>query len=101
MLDKKTIGQLVDWLGEIEAQARDLETQRAAVRQALATLAEDRETVELEGEKFSLRVTSYTNRRRDWKAIAEKFEPSYQLIAAHTRVTVDKRFTLNPKNQEE
>jgi hypothetical protein len=79
---------LVDQLGCIKAQIADLEKQEKSVRDALA----DSGLSEIEGELFRATVSRSEVAKVDWKTIAEKCEPSRQLIAAHT--TSDERVTV-------
>jgi hypothetical protein len=79
---------LVDQLGCIKAQIADLEKQEKAIRAQLIDTGHGA----IEGELFRATVSRSEVERVDWKAVAEKCEPSRQLIAAHTlhdeRVTV-------------
>ncbi len=71
---------LVDELGIVKAKIAALKRIEDAMKQQLINTG----LTEADGGTFRATV-SFTNRETtDWKAIAEKLEPSRQLITAHT-----------------
>jgi hypothetical protein len=79
---------MVDQLGCVKAQIATLEKEEKRLRDAIAELDCDA----IDGELFRATVSHSEVAAVDWKTIAEKCEPSRQLVAAHTelkdRVTV-------------
>jgi hypothetical protein len=74
---------MVDQLGEILAQIKRLEDQANMIKAELKANG----TGQYAGDTFS--ATVYESKGRttiDWQTIAEKFNPSRQLVAAHTSV---------------
>lgn len=70
----------VDELGEIKAKIAYLKTREDQLKAALIESGQS----EQDGTMFRATV-SFTNRESiDWRAVAEKLEPSRQLITAHT-----------------
>jgi hypothetical protein len=83
-----SVGDLVDELGTVNAELSDLEKRKGRLRDALIAAG----VSEGEGTLFRATVSHSDVTKVDWKAVAEKCEPSRQLIAAHMstspRVTV-------------
>jgi len=76
------LGDLIDELGEVNAQIANLEKRKAELRQGII----DSEESAAEGDLFRATVSRSEAHKVDWKTVAEKCEPSRQLIAAHTSV---------------
>lgn len=71
----------VDQLGFIRAQIADLQ----AIEKQLKETIESADMPKIEGRLYKAAVIHSAGRISiDWKAIAEHFSPSRQLIAAHT-----------------
>ena len=86
----QTKANLIDELGVIKAQISELEQEKAAVEAKLRRLVFG--GCSAEGELFRVARIVQQNKRVDWKAIAEKFNPSHQLVAAHTHAGNDKDY---------
>ncbi len=86
----------IDQLGAIRAQIGDLRVLEAQlVDQIIATNPPGRHS----GDIFDATVKgSFTRSQTDWKTIAAKFEPSVQLVTAHTK-TVDVRASVEAKGR--
>jgi hypothetical protein len=77
------LAQAVDQLGAIDAQIKALTKQADILKAAIKSQGPER----YNGSEFSALVFESEGRTvTDWKSIAEKFEPSRQLITAHTTV---------------
>lgn len=77
------LAQAVDQLGAIDSQIKALTKQADILKAAIKSQGPER----YNGSEFSALVFESEGRTvTDWKAIAEKFEPSRQLITAHTTV---------------
>ena len=70
----------IDRLGEIKARIADLEAVEKALRDEIAA----RGPGAYEGDVFRATVSTADREKINWQAIAEKLEPSRQLITAHT-----------------
>lgn len=74
---------MVDQLGALDAQIKALTKQADTLKAAIKAQGPER----YNGSQFSALVFESEGRTvTDWKAIAEKFEPSRQLITAHTTI---------------
>lgn len=72
---------MVDQLGALDAQIKALTKQADTLKASIKAHGPER----YNGSEFSALVFESEGRTvTDWKAIAEKFEPSRQLITAHT-----------------
>ena len=71
---------LADDLGMVRAQIAELKNREAKLR---ATIIEAGERV-LEDDLFRATLIEQTRKTIDWKAVAEKLNPTRQLIRAHT-----------------
>jgi hypothetical protein len=75
------LAQAVDQLGVLDSQIKALTKQADTLKAAIKAQGPER----YNGSQFSALVFESEGRTvTDWKAIAEKFEPSRQLITAHT-----------------
>lgn len=79
---KQTVKNLADELGLIKAQIAELEEKQKTVRALLIASGESA----VEGDLFRASITEAARKEVNWKAIAEKLEPSRQLVQAHTRL---------------
>lgn len=70
----------VDSLGFIKAQIADLEKQAKAFHAQIVAMGVGAH----EGDIFRASVSIADRETTDWRAVAEKFEPSRQLVTAHT-----------------
>lgn len=77
----KQLKTWVDELGTVRAQLADLKDQEAKIRGNLIEIG----LGAIEGELFRATVSFSDRTLIDWQAIAEKFDPSRQLVRAHTR----------------
>jgi len=73
----------IDRLGYIRAQIADLQEQAKALEAELKNTGPG----SYEGNLFRATVSDVERKLTDWKAIAAKFEPSRQLIQAHTKLS--------------
>lgn len=80
-IETPTILTLVDQLGALESQIDRLRLQQELIKDELKTMGAGTYA----GALYSSNVY-YTKPRPviDWRAIAEHFSPSYQLVTAHT-----------------
>ncbi len=79
-----TTAALVDELGTIRAQIAALQSDEKQMKARLVDLGEKH----IDGDLFKATVVESNRNTVDWKAVAEKLNPSHQLIAAHTRKSV-------------
>jgi len=70
----------VDSFGFLKAQLAEMEKQADAIRAQIIALG----TGAHEGDVFRATVSIADRESVCWKSVAEKLNPSYQLIAAHT-----------------
>jgi hypothetical protein len=77
----ETIAQLVDELAAIRADLADLKATEEAYRAELIAAG----ITEADGTLHRVTISQTIRSVTDWQTIAEKFEPSRQLIAAHTK----------------
>ena len=74
---------MVDQLGALDAQIKALTKQADTLKASIKAHGPER----YNGSQFSALVFESEGRTTtDWRAIAEKFEPSRQLITAHTTI---------------
>lgn len=77
-----TLGAVVDRLGQLRAELADLEQVEKQLKTALIESGQDK----IIGKLYKAAVIHSPGRISiDWQTIAERFEPSRQLIAAHTK----------------
>ena len=76
-----TLSVLVDQLGALKSQIANLTAQEDAIKKQLAASG----LSEVDGVLFrsTISVVEPAN-KVDWKAVAEKLNPSHQLVTAHT-----------------
>lgn len=77
-----SLGAVVDRLGQLRAEMADLEQVEKQLRAALIESGQDK----IIGKLYKAAVIQSLGRFSvDWQTIAERFNPSRQLIAAHTK----------------
>lgn len=77
------LGGIADKLGQVKAQLADLKKQEAELKQDLI----DSGLAVVEGAFYRVAISESDGKTiTDWRAIAEKFSPSRQLIRANTSV---------------
>lgn len=75
------LATLVDRLATIKAQQSDLATEEKTIKEALIGAGLDR----VQGTLHKATIVNVSGRSvTDWQTIAKKFEPSRQLVQAHT-----------------
>jgi hypothetical protein len=72
--------ELADELGQLHANMRVLKRREAQLKGELIDRGDD-----VEGEYHAVSLSHVRRDQTNWKLIAEKFNPSRQMIAAHTR----------------
>lgn len=79
---KRTLAETVDALGRVRENIAELTRLEESLRQELVEAG----VADADGKLFRVTVTHYETAVTDWKAIAEKMQPSHQLVSAHTSV---------------
>lgn len=81
-------GDIADELGTLRAEIKVLKDRQAALEQIL----KDQHVESANGDLFHVTISyDVATNRVDWRAIAEKFNPSRQLVTAHTKTSVSDR----------
>ena len=70
----------VDHLGDLRAQIKRLQDQAKGIERKL----KDAGRQEFNGIRYRVTVSCSDRARVDWKTVAERLEPSRQLVSAHT-----------------
>lgn len=84
-----------DRLGEIQAMIADLKAEEAGLKAILLASGED----VVEGDLFRVSMSrDIETTRVDWKAVAAKFEPSRQLVTAHSKVSTSNRVAVKARS---
>jgi hypothetical protein len=78
--DNLSLGQLADSFGELNAQLREFEKRRDALRQAILDRAPKDEVI---GQRFSVTINTTTRTSLDLDAVREKLGPEW--IARHSK----------------
>lgn len=73
-------GALIDRLAQLKAQISDLTAEESALKATIVETGLDA----IDGTEHRAAISWTIKKTIDWRAIAEKLEPSRQLIAAHT-----------------
>ena len=76
--------QLIDEAGAIDAEVKRLTAQLETIKAKVKAQGAG----DFAGFAFAAKVTEAERETVDWKTIAQKLEPSRQLIAAHTSRTI-------------
>ncbi len=72
---------MIDQAGSIDSEIKALEQQLATLKAALKTMDNGKHS----GFVFSATITPVkSSTKTDWATIAKRFNPSHQLISAHT-----------------
>lgn len=95
-LTSKLLGALADELGAIKAQIADLKKREDELKDQLF---ENTGITVVEGELFRAVQIQSQVETTDWKAVALRCEPSYQLVTAHT--TTSTRTTVRVSARKE
>lgn len=80
MKNTPELSAIVDRIAQLKAQISDLTQEEAALKAALVESGFDA----INGTEHRAAISWTVKKTTDWRAIAERFEPSRQLIAAHT-----------------
>lgn len=84
------LGGVVDRLGEIAAQISTLKTEEKALKAELAASG----VIHHEGQEYRAAVSLISGKVNiDWRAVAERFQPSRQLVRAYTS-TIDDHYVV-------
>lgn len=75
-----TLAEQVDRLGQIKAAQADLQDEYDRIRAEL----EEAGLKEIDGHQYRATFSTSTRTTTDWRAIAERFKPSPQLVRRHT-----------------
>ena len=76
-----TLSEIVDELGVLKAQISELQDREASLKARLAQSG----LPEIDGHLYRCTVSNVQPAPKvDWKAVAERLQPSHQLITAHT-----------------
>jgi hypothetical protein len=71
----------VDRLGRVQAEIAALREEEAALK------AQVLESGDVEGALFKAAIVEQNRKTTSWQKVCQKLNPSFQLIAAHTKVT--------------
>jgi len=80
VLEEVSVAALADRIGELDAMMKPMSDERAALAAQLKELGAGRYA----GQLWSCTVSESTRTSVDWKTIAERLNPSRQLVVAHT-----------------
>ena len=80
MKNTPELSAIVDRIAQLKAQISDLTQEEAALKAALIDSGLDA----VNDSEHRAAISWTVKKSTDWRSIAEKFEPSRQLIAAHT-----------------
>jgi hypothetical protein len=75
-----TLAEQVDRLGQIKAAQAELQAKFDKIRAEL----EEAGLKEIDGHQYRATFSTSTRTTTDWRAIAERFKPSPQLVRKHT-----------------
>lgn len=84
VLEEVSVAALADRIGELDAMMKPLNDERAALAAQLKELGSGRYA----GQLWSCTVSESTRTSVDWKTIAERLNPSRQLVVAHTSTSL-------------
>ena len=79
-MNAKRIAQLVDTLGQLNAEMAELKDDADRIKKQLIEAG----VTPVEGDHYRATVVTSNRTYIDWKTIAERFNPSRQLIAGNT-----------------
>ncbi len=88
----KSYGEMADFIGDIRGQIRHLQDRLTHVEDIMknegVTIAE--------GDKFRVAISYDVSRATtNWKKIAERYNPSRQIISGNTKVSLHDRLTVS------
>lgn len=90
----------VDRLGYLKAQIADLEKEAKALQsEVLESLVAAGES-SADGALFRAVLVRSEGKSVDWKAIAQKLEPSRQLVQAYTKATFKQFVKINARKKD-
>lgn len=94
----RTLISTVDELGRLQAKIAEMQAQEKTLKAVLRGAARELNTDSFQGRVFKASIITSTRDSVSWKAVAECFDPSVQLVAAHTKTTetVTVRLTAKP-----
>ena len=80
--------EIADELGSLRAEIKQLQDSAKALEAILKETGES----DFDGDLYHVSISyGVETNRVDWKSVAAKFNPSRQLVTAHTNVTVSDR----------
>lgn len=82
-LQEKDLHGMADELGKIRAQMANLKERESEIRDAFMEVG----IKSLEDSRFRATVVESMRTTINWKKVAEKLNPSHQLVTAHTKQT--------------
>ena len=85
----------IDTIGRLRAQIAELQLELKGHEAGLKSEGEG----SYEGDLFAGTVSTVETDRVNWKAVAEKLNPSRQLVAAHTKASVSVRLTVTARSK--
>lgn len=91
-----TDGDIADQIGDLRAEIKKLRD----AEEFLVDLLKEKHIETAIGERYRVAVTYGAERKVvAWKAIAEKLQPSYQLVTANTSVSVYDRVNVSAQSK--
>ena len=90
---QQQINNIVDDLGTVRAQIATLREQEAKIELQLYGLGKG----SYDGTFFHSTVSIWEQVTTSWKAIAEKLEPSRQLVAAHSSTIIKRKISITAR----
>lgn len=85
----------IDQLGALRAQIADLQASAKALENEIKAAGPGT----YEGDFYRTTVAEVVSERTDWKAVAAKLDPSYQLVSAHTKEVHTVRLTVSARRR--
>lgn len=79
-LNELHLGQVADKLGEARARLKLAQDEVKSLEAELKGSGRS----EIQGQWYLVKVSRYEQARINWRKVAEKLEPSHQLVSAHT-----------------
>ncbi len=96
-VDVTTDGDIADALGAARAKLK----QAADAVRFLEDMLKYKGVTEANGEHYRVKIAyGIETKRVDWKAVADKLQPSRQLVQAHSKVTTSDRVTVSAHKKE-
>lgn len=92
LVDVSTPATIADELGAVRAEIKQLQDKA----KVLETLLKNQHTTSVDGDLYHVAISyGVETKRVDWKTVAQKLEPSRQLVAAHTKTTTADRVRVS------